>query len=58
LTGTRIGRGLPIERVNHVWAMDITCITMARGFVVLVAVLGWASRRVLAHRVSITIEAD
>jgi len=49
---------LPIERVNHVWAMDITCITMARGFVVLVAVLGWASRRVLAHRVSITIEAD
>lgn len=51
-------RGLAIERANHVWAMDITYIPMARGFVFLVAVLDWASRRVLAHRVSITMEAD
>lgn len=51
-------RGLAIERANHVWAMDITYIPMARGFVFLAAVLDWASRRVLAHRVSITMEAD
>jgi putative transposase len=51
-------RGLSIERANHVWALDITYIPMARGFVYLVAVLDWASRRVLAHRVSITMEAD
>lgn len=51
-------RGLAIERANHVWALDITYIPMARGWVYLVAVLDWASRRVLAHRVSITMEAD
>lgn len=51
-------RGLAIERANQVWAMDITYIPMARGFVFLCAVLDWASRRVLAHRVSITMEAD
>ena len=51
-------RGLAIERANQVWALDITYIPMARGFVYLVAVLDWASRRVLAHRVSITMEAD
>ena len=51
-------RGLSIERANHVWALDITYIPMARGFVYLVAVLDWASRRVLAHRVSITMEPD
>jgi putative transposase len=51
-------RGLAIERANQVWAMDITYIPMARGFVYLVAVLDWASRRVLAHRVSITMETD
>jgi putative transposase len=50
--------GLAIERANQVWALDITYIPMARGWVYLVAVLDWASRRVLAHRVSITMEAD
>jgi putative transposase len=51
-------RGLAIERANQVWALDITYIPMARGWVYLVAVLDWATRRVLAHRVSITMEAD
>jgi putative transposase len=51
-------RGLKIEKPNHVWAMDITYIPMARGFVYLAAVVDWASRRVLSHRVSITMEAD
>jgi putative transposase len=51
-------RGVQIDRANQVWAMDITYIPMARGFVYLAAVLDWHSRRVLAHRVSITMEAD
>ena len=51
-------RGLTIERANQVWALDITYIPMARGWVYLVAVLDWGSRRVLAHRVSITMEVD
>ena len=51
-------RGLTIKRPNHVWAMDITYIPMARGFIYLAAVVDWASRRVLSHRVSITMEAD
>ena len=50
-------RGLPIERPNQVWATDITYISMARGFVYLVAVIDWFTRRVLSHRVSITMEA-
>jgi putative transposase len=49
---------LKIEKPNHVWAMDITYIPMARGFVYLAAVVDWATRRVLSHRVSITMEAD
>jgi len=51
-------RGLPIIRPNQVWAMDITYIPMARGFIYLAAVLDWFTRRVLAWRVSITLEAD
>jgi len=51
-------RGLSIERANQVWAMDITYIPLAHGFVYLAAVLDWHSRKVLAHRVSITLEAD
>jgi putative transposase len=51
-------RKLKIEKPNHVWAMDITYIPMARGFVYLAAVVDWASRRVLSHRMSITMEAD
>jgi putative transposase len=47
-----------IERANQAWALDNTYIPMARGWVYLVAVLDWASRRVLTHRVSITMEAD
>jgi putative transposase len=51
-------RGVKVERPNHVWAMDITYIPMRRGFVYLAAVVDVASRRVLAHRVSITMEAS
>lgn len=51
-------RELAIERANQVWALDITYIPMARGWVYLVAVLDWHSRRVLSSRVSITMEAD
>jgi putative transposase len=51
-------RGVKIERVNQVWAMDLTYIPMARGFVYLAAVIDVFSRRVLSHRVSITMEAD
>jgi putative transposase len=50
-------RGMQITRPNQVWAMDITYITMARGFVYLAVVLDWFSRRVLSWRVSITMEA-
>ena len=50
-------RGLAITRPNQVWAMDITYIPMAKGFVYLAAVLDWATRRVLAWRISITMEA-
>jgi putative transposase len=50
-------RGVKIERVNQVWAMDLTYIPMARGFVYLAAVIDVFSRRVLSHRVSITMEA-
>jgi putative transposase len=51
-------RGLTVERVNHVWAMDITYIPMVRGFVYLAAVMDWFSRRVLAWRLSIGLEVD
>jgi putative transposase len=50
-------RGMGIVRPNQVWAMDITYIPMARGFVYLAVVLDWFSRRVLSWRVSITMEA-
>jgi putative transposase len=50
-------RGMEIVRPNQVWAMDITYIPMARGFVYLAVVLDWSSRRVLSWRVSITMEA-
>jgi putative transposase len=51
-------RGLTVERPNQVWAMDITYIPMARGFVYLAAVIDWFSRRVLSWRISITMEVD
>jgi putative transposase len=50
-------RGVEITRPNQVWAMDITYIPMARGFVYLAVVLDWFSRRVLSWRLSITMEA-
>jgi len=49
-------RGLSIDRPNQVWAMDLTYIPMARGFVYLVAVLDWYSRKVLSWRVSIIMD--
>lgn len=50
-------RGVAVTRPNQVWAMDITYIPMARGFVYLAAVVDWFSRRVLAWELSITMEA-
>ena len=49
-------RKLAVERPNHVWAMDITYIPMARGFVCLAAVIDWYTRRVLSWRLSITMD--
>jgi putative transposase len=51
-------RGMTIERPNKVWCADITYIPMAKGFVYLVAVMDWFSRRVLAWRLSIGMETD
>jgi putative transposase len=49
-------RKLPVMRANQVWAMDITYIPMARGFVYLAAVIDWFSRKALAWRISITMD--
>ena len=51
-------RDMAVTQPNQVWAADITHIPMARGFVYLVVVLDWFSRRALSWRVSITLEAD
>src|SRR5216684_5731381 len=51
-------RSTAVERPHQVWAMDITYIPMARGFVYLAAVVDWFSRRVLSWRVSITMEVE
>jgi len=51
-------RKLAVTRPNQVWATDITYIPMARGFVYLVAIIDWFSRRVLAWRLSITLTTD
>jgi putative transposase len=51
-------RGLTVDRPNHAWAMDISYIPMKRGFVYLAAVIDWCTRRVLAWRVSISMEMD
>ena len=50
-------RGMKIDRANRVWASDITYIPMACGWVYLCAIVDWASRRVLSHRVSISMDA-
>ena len=49
-------RGLAVTRPNQAWAMDITYIPMARGFVYLAVVMDWFSRKVLAWRLSITMD--
>ena len=51
-------RGLTIDRPNQVWSTDITYIPMARGFVYLCAVMDWFARRILAWRLSNTMEAE
>ena len=51
-------RHLNIDRPNQVWATDITYIPMRRGFVYLVAIMDWYSRRVLAWRLSNTLSTD
>src|SRR5450631_1852177 len=51
-------RELKIDRANQVWAADITYIPMACGWVYLCAIVDWSSRRVLSHRVSISMDAS
>ncbi len=51
-------KGLAIEKPNHVWCADITYIPMRRGFLYLVAIMDWATRKVLSWRVSNTMDAD
>jgi putative transposase len=51
-------RGLKIDRPNQVWCADITYIPMRRGFLYLVAIMDWATRKVLAWRLSNTMEAE
>lgn len=51
-------RGMTINRTNQVWTLDTTYIRMAKGFVYLTAVVDWASRKVLAAKVAITLEAS
>ena len=51
-------RGVEITRANNVWATDITYIPMAKGFCYLVAIMDWASRRVLAWRLSNTLDTS
>ncbi len=51
-------KGLDINRPNRVWATDITYIPMAKGFVYLVAIMDWYSRKVLSWRLSNTLESD
>ena len=50
-------RGLAVDRPNHVWSTDITYVRLARGFVYLVAIIDWCSRKVLAWRVSNTLDS-
>ncbi|PHP64527.1 IS3 family transposase, partial [Zhengella mangrovi] len=51
-------RGLHVTRPNQVWAADITYLPMRRGFLYLVAIMDWHTRKVLAWRISNTLEAD
>lgn len=51
-------RGKTIDRANQVWATDITYIPLAKGFVYLVAIIDWASRKVLSWRLSNTLDTS
>jgi putative transposase len=51
-------RGVQIERPNQVWAADVTYVPMAKGFVYLVAIIDWYSRKVLSWQLSNTLDAD
>ncbi|KMK64809.1 transposase [Puniceibacterium sp. IMCC21224] len=51
-------RGLRVDRPNQVWCADITYLSMRRGFLYLVAIMDWHTRKVLAWRISNTLEAD
>lgn len=51
-------RGLRVERPNQVWCSDITYLPMRRGFLYLVAIMDWHTRKVLSWRISNTLEAD
>jgi len=51
-------RGLCVDRPNQVWAADITYLPMRKGFLYLVAIMDWHTRKVLAWRISNTLEAD
>jgi len=51
-------KGLRVERPNQVWASDITYLPMRRGFLYLVAIMDWQTRKVLSWRLSNTLEAD
>jgi len=51
-------RHLTIDQPNHVWCADVTYIPMRRGFLYLVAIMDWASRKVLAWQLSNTMDAD
>ena len=51
-------KNLIIDRPNQVWATDLTHIPMRRGFVYRVVIIDWASRRVLAHRLSNSMTSD
>lgn len=51
-------RDMVVDRPNQVWATDLTYIPMRCGFVYLVAIVDWATRKVLAHRVSISMTMD
>lgn len=51
-------RGLKVTRPRQVYAADITYIPMEKGFVYLVAIIDWYSRKVLSHRVSVSLDTD
>lgn len=51
-------RGLKIDKSNHAWATDITYIPLSKGYVYLVAIMDWASRKVLSWRLSNTLDAS